>query len=339
MLTASFFKDLKPVYVLSSDEPLLLRDWLDEARKQLHELGFEEILSHSVETGFDWSAILEDSQNLSLFSSRKGQIIRFNSNKPGQSGAKFINQICEESTTDTLFILVMPGLDRAARNSAWLKKIKARGEVVELKPIYPNQLVDWISQRALSKQLQMDSQAALFLADLTEGNLLATEQELEKLALASEPGQLIDQGVIKESISRSARYTHFLLVDAFLAGQAKRALKITHGLEMEGFQPIQVQYALQHVLQTLLQLKQAQREHRLNDAAWRAANVWKSKQRLYQQALSRFSIDQLERFLQSCAKLDRINKGQQLAYAGADWQSLKELISSMMGIGHLQRTG
>lgn len=340
MLPASLTSSPKPIYLLSSDEPLLLRDWLDQARLQLHASGFEEILTHAVETGFDWNGILADSQNLSLFSSKKCHIIRFTSNKPGQPGAKFINQICTDVQPDDLFILVMPGLDRAARNSAWLRKIQQSGELVEIKPVYPNQLAGWISQRALSKHIQLDQQAALYLADLTEGNLLATDQELEKLALACEAGSIINLENIKESISRSSRYTHFLLTEACLAGQAKRALKIVHGLQVEGYQPIQVQYALQHSLQTLLQLKHAQRNNRLNDSAWRSANVWKSKQRFYLQALSRFSVDQLERFIQSCATLDRINKGQQQSsYADADWQSLKELVSALVGIKQLDKTG
>jgi DNA polymerase-3 subunit delta len=340
MLPVSLTTAPKPIYLLTSDEPLLLRDWLDEAREALHGIGFEEINMYQVETGFDWTGILEGSQNMSLFSSKKCHIIRFNSNKPGLGGASFISQILTENLADDLIILVMPGLDRAAKNSAWLRKINESGEVCELKPVYNNQLAGWISQRAAQKKIQLDQQAALYLADLTEGNLLATDQELEKLALAYEPGATINLEQIKENISRSARYTHYLLTEACLAGQSERALKILRGLQLEGYQPIQVQYALQNILQTLLQLKLAQQKNQLNEATWRSVNVWKNKQRLYGQALSRFSTDQLERFLQSCAKLDRINKGQQQpAYAGADWHALKMLVSSLVGIGQMKIAG
>ncbi len=340
MLPVSLTTSPKPIYLLSSDEPLLQRDWLDQARESLHSQGFEEILSYQVESGFDWNGIVEDSQSLSLFSSRKCHIIRFNSNKPGQAGARFINEIVAGETTDNLFILVMPRLDRAAKNSAWLRKINEMGEVCELKPVYPNQLAGWISQRAASKNIQLDHQAAGYLADLTEGNLLASDQELEKLALAFAPGAVIHLQQVKDSISRSARYTHFLLIEACLGGQTKRALKILHGLELEGLQPIQIQYGLQNMLQTLLQLKLAQHNNQLNESAWRSANVWKSKQVFYKQALARFSLFQLERFLRSCATLDRINKGQQQPlYTGADWQALKMLISELVGIQQLQTTG
>jgi DNA polymerase-3 subunit delta len=323
----------KSIFLLSSEEPLLVRDWLDQARSALQQQGFEEILTHSIVTGFDWDGLLEDSQSMSLFSSRKCHILRFSGNRPGQAGAKFISQICEAPLEDVVFILVMDRLDRAATNSAWHKKIAQQGEVCALKPVYPNELGRWISERAASKGLNLDYQAALYLADLTEGNLLASDQELEKLALSFSDGQAIDLNMIRESIARSSRYTQYLLTDACLAGKAQRAVKILHGLELEGVQPVQIQYALQQMLQTLLQLKLAQQLNRLNDGLWRSLNIWKSKQGLYQQALRRFDNAQIERLLQSCATLDRVNKGQQWRYPQSDWQVLRQLVEGLLGVG------
>ena len=333
MLPASLTSSPRPIYILSSDEPLLVREWLDAARKSLQESGFEEITRHQVESGFDWNGLLEDSQSLSLFSEKKCHVIRFASNKPGQVGAKFIGQICELLPQDTVFILVMPKLDMASKNSAWLKKIIKVGESIELKPVYANELAGWVSQRALSKGISLDHQAAMYLADLTEGNLLATDQELEKLALAYEPNAALNLEQISQSISRSSRYTHYVLVDACLAGQSKRAVKILQGLQQEGFQPIQIQYAIQNAIEVLLQLKQAQQRNQLNASTWQSLRIWKSKQRLYSNALSRLSYSQIERFLQSCATLDRINKGQQQPlYVDTDWLTLKQLVNSFSGI-------
>ncbi len=323
----------KSIYLLSSDEPLLLREWLDAARQSLRETGFEEIVSHQVESGFDWNGLIVDSQSLSLFSEKKCHLIRFSSNKPGQVGAKFIGQLCELMVEDTVFILIMPKLDMASKNSAWMKKITRVGEFVELKPVYVNELTGWVSQRALSKGISLDHQAAMYLADLTEGNLLATDQELEKLALAFEPGVALNLEQINQSISRSSRYSHYLLVDACLAGKSVRAVKILQGLRQEGVQPIQIQYALQNAIEVLQQLKQAQQNNQLNASTWQSLRIWKSKQRLYSNALSRLSYSQIERFIQSCATLDRINKGQQQPlYVDADWLALKQLVSSLCGI-------
>lgn len=335
MLPVSITSSPRPVYLLSSDEPLLLRDWLDQARTVLRPQGYEDIQSHQVETGFDWDALLEDGLSLSLFSSRKSLFIRFNSVRPGQAGARFISRICEHPPEDTVFVLVMPRLDASSKNSAWVKKIKQAGEVCELKPIYSNQLVDWISQRATAKGIVLDHQAAQCLADLTEGNLLASDQELEKLALSSEVGALVDVDQINDSIARSSRYTQYVLVDACLSGQGKRAIKILQGLKMEGLQPLQFLYALQQALETLLELKMAQRENRLNRELWQKLRIWASKQHLYGKAMARLSLLQIERLLSSCAKLDRLNKGQELgAYNGDEWLALQHLVNNFTGLQH-----
>lgn len=333
MLPTSLSTSAKSLYLVSSDEPLLLRDWLDQARKLLQQQGYEEIISQQVEAGFDWEALLDNSMSLSLFSSRRCHIIRFNSNKPGQPGAKFITRICEHPPEDSLFILVMPKLDQASKNSAWAKKIQQHGELCEIKPVYPNELASWISRRALGKGISLDQQAALYLADLTEGNLLATDQELEKLALAFAPDTQLSLQQIDQSIARSARYTHFLLVDACLAGKGARALKILLGLQLEGLQPVQILFALQSALETLMQLKLAQQQNKLNAGLWQSLRIWQSKQRLYSAALSRLSLSQIERFVQSCATLDRVNKGQQQpSYPDADWQTLKRLVNAFAGL-------
>ena len=43
MQTPQITQPLKPVYLLASGEPLLTRDWLDEARRALRAGGFEDI--------------------------------------------------------------------------------------------------------------------------------------------------------------------------------------------------------------------------------------------------------------------------------------------------------
>ena len=333
MLPASITSAPKALYLLSSDEPLLLREWLDAARKALQSQGIDEIISHRVEASFDWDALIEEGMSMSLFSERKCHIVQFNSNKPGQVGARFIGQLCDNPPEDTIFILVMPRLDMAVKKSAWVKKLMQAGELCELSPVYTNQLPAWISQRARAKGLSLDHQAAMYLADLTEGNLLATDQELEKLVLALEQNATVSVAQIEQNISRSSRYTHYLLVDACLAGQLKRAIKILHSLKLEGVQPIQIQYAMHSALEVLLQLKQAQQQQQLNAGTWQKLRIWQSKQALYSKALSRFSSKQLERLLSECAKLDRINKGQQQPlYVDDDWHTLSGLVNALSGL-------
>ena len=60
MQASQILQDPKPVILLASSEPLLLRDWLDDARNILRGLGFEDILNLQSDAGFDWNELLQD---------------------------------------------------------------------------------------------------------------------------------------------------------------------------------------------------------------------------------------------------------------------------------------
>ena len=285
--------NLKPVYLLASSEPLLLRDWLDAARRALREADFEDIRNQQSDTGFDWLELLDESGMMSLFSAKKCRIVTLPSGKPGQQGSKVIQRLCENVDTDNVFIFVVPALDRQARSAGWYKAIAAVGEVVELKP---------------------------------------ADQELEKLSIRFAGQDVVDFPTIEDSVARSARYSHFLLVDACLAGKTGRALKILKSLEAEGYATAQLRWALQSSLQQLDQLKQAERSGSLSERSWQQLRIWRNKQRLYQRALSRLGGAQIERLLQSCATLDRLGKGQQDSeFPGQDWLEIKSLVTAFSG--------
>ena len=324
--------DLKPVYLLASGEPLLLRDWLDAARAALRAAGFEDILNLQADSGFDWRELLDEGDMMSLFSANKCRIVSMPNGKPGQQGARVIAELCENPAQHAVYIFVMPALDRQTRNAAWCKKIQATGQVVELKPVYENQLADWLLQRARSKGMSIDLQSAQFLAERTEGNLLAADQELEKLSIRFAERDSVDFDSIEASVAQSARYSHFLLVDACLAGKPRRALKILKSLRAEGYATPQLRWALQQVLQQLDALLRAKSNGSLNEQVWQGLRIWRNKQRLYQAAMARLNATRVERLLQSCAKLDRLGKGQQDSeFPEPDWFEIELLVAAFCG--------
>ena len=334
MQSLSLDQNSASLYLLCGEEPLLLRDWLDSARESLKQAGFEDIQSHTTDTGFDWEDLLNESSAPSLFANKKCRIIRIANGKPGSKGSKVIQALCENSPDDTIFIFVVPKLDRSSKNSSWAKCLQRAGEIVELKPVFPNQLADWIFQRARQKSLSISLESASFLAERTEGNLLAADQELEKLSIRFSGDRQPDFEAIQESVAQSSRYNHFALVDSCLAGNTSRAMKILNSLIAEGYVTAQLLWAVQSTLQQMTSLRQAQLSGRISQQLWQSLGIWSSKQRLFESALARLGLEQIERLLQSCATLDRIGKGQQDAeFPGSDWLQMKSLVSQFCGVG------
>jgi DNA polymerase-3 subunit delta len=308
MQASQITQQLKPVYLLASAEPLLTRDWLDEARRALRGSGFEDILNLQADTGFDWQELLEEGDMMSLFATSKCRIVTLPNGKPGQQGSKVIQAQCDNPGEGHVYMFVTPQHDRQG-------------------------LADWLMQRARAKGLNIDAQSAQFLAECTEGNLLAADQELEKLSVRFVDQDLIDFETIEATVAQSARYSHFLLVDACLAGRTGRALKILKSLRAEGYATAQLRWALQGSLEQLDRLKLAECNGALGDRIWQELRIWRNKQRLYQSAMSRLASPQIERLLQSCATLDRLGKGQQDSeFPDQDWFEIKSLVVDFSGV-------
>ena len=318
---------LEPVTLLAGSEPLLVRDWLDATRADLQASGFLDIQHLHAEGSFDWNELLAEGDMMSLFSERKCRIVSLPSGKPGQQGARVIQQLCDTAEDSCCYIFVVPALDRQSRNSAWCKAIGAKGRIVEIESIAEGRLADWLLQRALEKDLQIDLPTAQFLAERTEGNLVAADQELEKLSVRFASERTLDFETVENSVAESARFSHFLLVDACLAGNSPRALRILRSLQAEGYVTVQLRWALQQALQQLDQLYQARRDGSLGTRGWQRLGIWRSKQRLYEAAMSRIGEWRIERLLQNCATLDRLGKGQQeSAFPDQDWRELESLV-------------
>ena len=86
---------------------------------------------------------------------------------------------------DILVLIIAPRLDRDAQSAEWVKAHRApRARGFQIWPVTGSDLVAWLRARSRKLGLKTDDAEALeLLAERTEGNLLAAQQELEKLAL------------------------------------------------------------------------------------------------------------------------------------------------------------
>ena len=75
-------KNLAPVYVVSGDEPLQAAEVCDAIRTRARERGCSERIVFNVESGFDWNALLQARDSLSLFAEQRVVEVRLPSGKP-----------------------------------------------------------------------------------------------------------------------------------------------------------------------------------------------------------------------------------------------------------------
>lgn len=306
-LPAALAQGLVPVYRISGDEPFQVGECCDQIRQAAREGGYTEITRHVVETGFDWNQIAADAASLSLFGERRLIDLQLTGNKPGREGSQAISDYCDAASDDVLLLLRTPRLDAATRKQKWCQSIDRIGLALDVYPLDLAGLRRWIGQRLQGAGFQANSAVVALIADYVEGNMLAAAQEIEKMALLCQPGEL-DEATAAAVLTDSARYDPFDFADCLMRGDAARAIRMLQGMRQEGVNENQLLWIIADKLRKSIELKEAEATGASTDAILR--HVWRSQQQLLRQCAGRLNLESARELLAALNRLDWIAKGQ-----------------------------
>ncbi|HEY0563903.1 MAG TPA: DNA polymerase III subunit delta [Methylophilus sp.] len=309
------------LYVIAGDEPLAKAECLDQIRLAARQQGAEERTSFTVERQFNWAQITQFNQNFSLFSARRILEITIANGKPGVDGGKALTELASQPMPDTTTIVVLPTLEREAKNSTWYNQLLSHGIVIELKDMAVAQLPNWIADRLAKQQQSADAASLAFIAHQVEGNMLAAHQEIQKLGLLYPPG-LMSAEQVREAVLNVARFDAFQLGEAMLEGDSERTVRILNGLQEEGEQAVAVMNPLIWLIRPLLKLKQAEARGEQMQSAMSNARIFGDRQPLMKRAVQRLSLRQVEAALHKLTEIDRMAKG---VMAGDAWLEISRL--------------
>jgi DNA polymerase III subunit delta len=218
-------RGLKPLYTIYGDEPLAAMEAADLIR---------EAARKDVEPGFDWARFGAASAEMSLFASVRLLELRIPTGKPGRVGGEAIIKMCDNiSGSSDITLVLLPALDWSTLKTQWFSVLEKTGVMIEAKPLARPQIPEWLAER-LARQEQSAEPATLnWLADCVEGNMLAGWQEVQKLGLQYGAGPLSHEQV-QSSVNDVARYDSDRLLEAMVAGDLSKALRIIESLKAEG---------------------------------------------------------------------------------------------------------
>ncbi len=326
-LNAHLSKPLLPVYFVSGDEPFQVDEACRLIRDAAQQQGFSERQIFHVDQKFDWSLLAMEANNLSLFSEKKLIELRIPNAKPGRDGTKALQQYSESLAEDTILLISAGKLEAAQTKSKWLKSLEQAGVLLQIWPIELGRLPQWIQQRLNLRGLSAPNEALKILADRVEGNLLAADQEFEKLLLLYGEGALSTEQ-IQSAVSDSARYDIFSFADAALSGDPERVAKLLFGLKAEGVEAVLMLWALHREIRSLYLIQEEMLHGNNLNSAMAAQRVWDKRKPLISRAIQRGSLSESGKWLHQCQQLDRIIKGQR---AGKAWDELLELALQVSG--------
>ncbi len=323
-LQAELKHNVRPLYIVSGDEPLLVQESCDLIREALKKSGFTERELFHVEARFDWEQVAFSINSMSLFAEQKIIELRFNSTSPGNAGIAILTAFAEAPPAGTVLLLVLPRLEAKTSRAKWFTTLEKIATYVQIWPIELNKMPAWIDSRFRRVGLTATREAVSMMVERLEGNLLAATQEIERLRLVSDKGK-VDATLVQKGVADHSRYDVFSLIDAAVGGDSPRTVKIVSGLQLEGVAVLSVTGVLARELRSLIGMAETLESGSL-DSALRQGRVWQKRKSIVSTCLRRHKQPALLNWLARVSDVDGMAKG---ALSGNPWD---EILSILLGL-------
>ncbi|MEO8386374.1 MAG: DNA polymerase III subunit delta, partial [Betaproteobacteria bacterium] len=277
----------------------------------------------NVQSGFDWGQLRAAGNALSLFATQRLLELRIPTGKPGKEGSDAISQYCERLPEDTVTLVLLPEIDWQGKQAKWFLALEAKATMIEAAPIDRSRLPHWLKGRLARQQQTVSDEGLEFLADRVEGNLLAAQQEIRKLALLCPPGE-ISLSLLEDSVANVSRFNPFQLVAAIHEGNMLRIQRMLDGLKAEGEAPPLILWVLTNEIRTLARVKGVTRSGR---------SPHPSKAREMERIARRHNAKSIQALLLQAAEIDRMIKG---LNQNDPWDALTALAGGLAGTNLMQ---
>lgn len=297
---------LPNVWLVFGDEPWQKNDALAQIKYAAGQQGFVERINFTADDKFNWQDVLDEYLALSLFASQR--IIEVELiNKVNEAGSKVLLSLIERLHQDVILIFHGAKLDAATTNKKWFKGFNEQGVYLPVYDLDNKNLNQWLSKQAQHYQLNLPVETKNMLMDLFEGNVLALDQELQKLAILYANQQVSAEEIEKLAI-KQARFNPFQLVDALLVQDLKKCLSIIDQLKQEATPVGQLLWVLHKEINTLKSMLMDKENGLSLPEIFKKYRVWKNKESLYKTALSRLTLLAVQQALSRLASIDLISK-------------------------------
>ncbi len=306
-LNSQLANKLELLYFVFGAEALLVQQSLDKILSTARQKGFSEKISFEINAKFDWGLITAEIANTSLFSPKRIIECKLTTGKIGIKGSKALSTLAGNIPADILLVISTAKLDLAQQKSKWFKTLEQFGGVIQHWEISSDHLVGWISNHMQGIGLTSNKEVAQSIAAYTEGNLLASMQEIQKLKMAYPDGNIDTQEFLNQAQEQS-KYTIYGLIDSALFGDAIQVNKIYHTLLNDNAMPIQLSSSLYKEVKSIIDMSIAMRKNNINTVL-QNHRVWNKRKPVITNILKRYPYQHLQKILLSLGRIDRSIKG------------------------------
>ena len=299
---------LASIYFVFGAEILLVEQSLSLIKESAKANGYSERFRFDIDGNFSWDSIFSLISSPSLFAERRIIECRLTTGKIGVKGSKALTELAESLPDDILLVISSGKLDMAQQKSKWFKALEGIGVVIQHWEVQSNQLVGWISNNMSQLGLNSNNDVANAIAYCTEGNLLATMQEIQKLKIAYPDGNINLQEYLNQ-IDQQSQYSVFGMIDSALQGDSEKVNKIFNSLVEDATPPVILITSLYREIKNLVTMAIELKTNQTIETVLKNHRVWQKRKPLISNALKKHSYQRLQKLLLTLGRIDRSIKG------------------------------
>jgi len=201
--------NLKPVYFLMGEEPYYIdkiSDYIEDNVLDESEKGFNQVVMYGRDVSVE--EIVASAKRFPMMAERQVLIV-----KEAQDLSRTIEKLTSyvENPQPSTVLVLNYKYKKLDRRKKLYKAVAKNGLIYESKPLYENQVADWIRRVLGGKKYQVEPKAAQMLVEFLGTNLSKISNELDKLITILPSGTIITPEHVEENIGISKDFNNFEL--------------------------------------------------------------------------------------------------------------------------------
>jgi len=195
---------------------------------------FNLTIMHGKETS--GQRLIEELQTFPVFSDRRLIVVK-DAHLVAAGELEKLEAILPEPIPEAVLVFVADKIDKRKK---FFQLFQKTGVLVEFKPLYDNQIPNFVRELLAEQELRMTEAAMVAFCRRSGTNLQEIASELEKLKAYVGDLKLIDLAEVEQVVSRNRHQSVFDLTDALGSKNAAGALQILRELLADGESPVGV---------------------------------------------------------------------------------------------------
>ncbi len=296
-----------PVYFLQSEEQYFIDEVVDYIEHSILDEGekaFNQVVMYGKET--DFKQVMDQARQFPMMASHRIVIIK---EAQEMSTLDKLTGYIEQPSEQTILVIAHKHKNLDKRKKKIWAALKKNAVILETKKIYDNQIPNYISEIAKSKNLKISPQVSQMIADNLGSSLSKINNEIQKLSLNLSPGSEITLEQVEKYVGISKDYNVFELQKCLGQRNKEKAYRITEYFARNSkAHPIQMHVgALYNYFTKLFVAKKYERADNRTFASKVKVNPFFADE--YKAAARNYSLDQIKEGLKLVHIMDKRSKG------------------------------